>query len=313
VLAWRKARLYATREWVIACLFCGAHILLVSLFGGATLERYVLPVLPVVYIAAAAGWPLYPARWRQASVLALAAGLIVCLFWNSPFPFPLENDLAMTDFVHAQQAAAEFLDDRMPGTTVASAWPFTQALRDPRFGYVSRPFHTVETTDFREANVTAIDPSKIDVLVIYARTWVPAWSVLRSRIVTEFLSRYYDYEPQIGRDEIERRLGFVPAARWQRRDQWIEIYLKPSGGRVRFQRRPDGKSSPAGSALLSHSRESGPVLGARGRRVVLSARQGFFVGGRLRRPGGIPARIYARAVGGAGQVFGFRFWRVSGW
>lgn len=226
VWAWRKGRLYATRDWAIVGLFCGAHMLLVSLFGGATLERYLLPVLPMFYIAAAAGWTLYAARWRRLSELALAAGLIISLFWNAPYPAPLENNLAMVDFVHVQETAARFLDDRMPGTTVASAWPFTQALSDPRFGYVRQRFRTVETPDFHVSNVAAIDPSRIDVLVVYSRTWKPRDPIMGSPAVMEFLRRYYDYEPQITTDEIRARLGFVPAHAWRQQAQWAVAYVR---------------------------------------------------------------------------------------
>ena len=275
-----ESSVFNTREWAITGLFCAAHVLLVSLFGGATLERYLLPVLPIVYIAAAAAWTLYTPGWRLTSALGLAAGLVASLFWNSPYPVPLENNLAMVDFVHVQQAAAQFLDAHMPGATVASAWPFTQALADPRFGYVHRPFHTVETTDFRRSNVMAVNPSKVDALAVYARTWTPSWSVLRSRVVTEFLHRYYDYEPQIPGKEIELWLGFQPAARWERRGQWIELYVKPSAERVHFQHRPGGISSPEGSASWNRSRESKPDLRASGRVAVLAARGEFPANGR---------------------------------
>jgi len=289
VFAWRKARIYATSEWIVVALFFCAHVLLVSLFGGATLERYLMPVLPLVYIATAAAWSLYPLFWRRISVLALQAGLIGSLFWNSPYPVPLENNLAMADFVQVQKTAAEFLDDHMPGRTIASAWPFTQALTDPRFGYVSRPFRTVETTDFHVANVTAIDPSKVDVLVVYARTWEPKWSVLRSQVVIEYLRRYYDYEPQITPADIRQRLGFIPVARWQQRGQWIDIYVKLGRSnrpqkRVRereyYRRSPDEISSLLGLVLLSRNRGLEPAPGEGETKAALFAERGSAASGR---------------------------------
>ncbi len=62
--AWKQARLYSTRAWKITWGFIAAHILLVSLLGGATLERYLLPVLPLVYIAMGAAFQLVRPRWR---------------------------------------------------------------------------------------------------------------------------------------------------------------------------------------------------------------------------------------------------------
>ena len=65
--------LFTTRAWKITWTFIAAHVLLVSLLGGAGLERYLLPVLPLVYIAMAAAFaaliqPSEPSaflRWRR--------------------------------------------------------------------------------------------------------------------------------------------------------------------------------------------------------------------------------------------------------
>src|SRR5208282_5897384 len=64
LLAWKRCRLYRTRHWRITGCFIGAHILLVSLLGGAELERYLLPVLPLVYVAIGAAFVELRPRWR---------------------------------------------------------------------------------------------------------------------------------------------------------------------------------------------------------------------------------------------------------
>jgi hypothetical protein len=229
-LVWRKSRVFTTPQWALVGLFAAAHVVLFSLFGGAPLERYLLPTLPLVYISAVAAWSLYSPLWRTTSVLLLLIGLLAGLFSDfppSPFAFPLENDLAMVDFVRVQQEAAGFLDDHLAQRSVASAWPFTQALSDPFFGYARQPFPTVETSDFHIAHVAAIDPAKVDVLVVYARPWDLAWPVLRWRLLMAMQRRYYDYEPEINATEIRQRLGFIRIARWQRHSQWVEVYVNP--------------------------------------------------------------------------------------
>jgi small basic protein len=223
-----KTRILATPKWALVGLFAALHIILVSLFGGAELERYVLPVLPVLYISFVAAWALYTPVWRQANILILVIGLIAGLFWDSPFPSHLENNLALVDFVRLHKTAAEFLDEHPPGGPVASAFPFTRALDDPLFGYIRRPLPTVETRDFQASNVAAaIDPAKVGALVVYSRTWEPQWKILRWPPYIAFLSRFYEYEPQINEDEIRARFGFVRVARWDLHGQWIEIYSNP--------------------------------------------------------------------------------------
>jgi hypothetical protein len=133
----------------------------------------------------------------------------------------------MTDFVHVQQEAASFLEKHRAKLSVASVWPFTQALSDPVFGYVHQPIPSMEMPDFHVANVTAIDPGKVDILVVYARPWDLPWTAIRWAPLMAIQKKYYDYEPEISAAEIQERLGFVRVARWQRHHQWIEVYAGP--------------------------------------------------------------------------------------
>ncbi len=227
VYAWRKTRFFRTWEWALAGLFVAGHIVLVSAFGGAALERYLLPAFPMLYIAMATGWAAMSRRWRNVSQAALMAGLFLGLYWNPPFPFPLENNLAMADFVELQKAAAGYLDRDLPHAVVASAWPYTGALRNPSLEYTHHAHRVVETNDFHTANVIqACETGKPDVLVLYSRTWEPHWGVLGNQLFERFLRTYYDYEPQITSDQVESRLAMHPVLRWEQRGQWVEIFTR---------------------------------------------------------------------------------------
>jgi 4-amino-4-deoxy-L-arabinose transferase-like glycosyltransferase len=226
VYAWKKSRIYANRDWNITGTFIGAHVLLVSLLGGAELERYLLPVLPLVYIAMAAAWAILRPFWRNAGVITVSAGLLIGMFVNPPYPFPLENNLAMVDFVELHHNAAEFLESSYPAKTVYTAWPLTAALRDPRFGFVEHKLSTAETSDLRYSTLNAIDPKGVDVLVLYSRTWEPSWGVLQRPEVEHFLQHFYDYERQMNADEVRQHFGLMPVKRWTQRGQFIEVYAR---------------------------------------------------------------------------------------
>jgi 4-amino-4-deoxy-L-arabinose transferase-like glycosyltransferase len=226
VLAWQRTRIYANRAWRITWLFIGAHVLMVSLLGGAELERYVLPVLPLVYIAMGAGWSVLRPRWRNASIAVVAAGLLAGLILNPPFPFPFENNLAMVDFVELHRAAAQFLEKTYPDRRVYTAWPLTQALRNPDFGYVHAKLSPLETSDLRYSTLRAIDPKEVDVLVLYSRTWEPEWGVMRFGVAQRFLRRFYEYEPQMNTAQVREHFGLMPVQRWTRRGQWVEVYSR---------------------------------------------------------------------------------------
>jgi 4-amino-4-deoxy-L-arabinose transferase-like glycosyltransferase len=226
LFAWKRSAIYSTRNWKIVWCFIAAHILLVSLLGGAELERYLLPVVPLVYIAMGAAFQLARPHWRTVGVAALAAGLLAGIFLNPPFPFPYENNLALVDFVQLHLSAAQFLEQSYPGKNVYTAWPLTQALRDPAFGYVQHPIPATETSDLHYSTLSAVDPRSVDVLVLYSRTWEPRWSVLQWQPLREFLSRFYEYEREMTPDEVGRHFGLAPIQRWTRRGQWIEIFAR---------------------------------------------------------------------------------------
>jgi hypothetical protein len=131
--------------------------------------------------------------------------------------------------VELQRTAAEFVEKQYPNRTIATAWPFTAALRTPDFGYVTKPLTTRETSDFRISTLAHLNPKPDAVLVVYSRTWEPRWGVLAIPAVERFLRRYYEYEPQMDSNEILARFGMYSVAHWTRRGQWIEVYAKPPG------------------------------------------------------------------------------------
>jgi hypothetical protein len=197
------------------------------LLGGATLERYLLPVLPLVYIAMGAAFEQLRPRWRYAGVAAMAAGLLMGLFLNPPYPFPYENNLALVDFVDLHCSAAQFLEKSYPGKTIYTAWPLTQALRNPAFGYVDRALPAAETSDLHVSTLNAIDAKGVDVLVLYSRTWEPDWGVLQWPPLRAFLGRFYEYEREMTPAEVHRHFGLLSVQRWAQHGQWIEVFSRP--------------------------------------------------------------------------------------
>ncbi|HTQ56441.1 MAG TPA: hypothetical protein VMI94_18355 [Bryobacteraceae bacterium] len=221
LLAWRRG-VFASRAWRIAWLAIGIHVLFLSVVGGAMLERYLLPVMPMVYAAMMAGMSIYRGALKVACQLALLAGLIVGNFWNPPYPFPFENNLAFTDFVELQQAAAGFVEQN--GRPVATVWPLAAALRRPEFGYVQRPIPVHALPDFTASNVD--NPAwqrDARVLVLFSRMWEPPWSWTNVELVRKIWRHFYGYEPELTARDMSGR-PFTPVARWERHGLWVEVY-----------------------------------------------------------------------------------------
>jgi hypothetical protein len=225
VVAWKRSAVFRTRGWAVTAAVALLQTIVVSVLGGAALERYLLPVLPLFYIAAGAAFTTLSRPRRAAATLTMAAGLILGIFFSSPFAYPFENNSAFVSFVRLQQQAATALEIDYPDSVVASAWPFPDALRRPEFGYVRKPLRVRGIDNFDPETVLAL-AGQVDVLVMYSRTWEPEWGVLRSEWIRRFLEKYYFYKPQMDKERIERFLGLTRVARWDERGQWIEIYAR---------------------------------------------------------------------------------------
>jgi hypothetical protein len=230
ILAAPRGTFAGSIAWRWAAAFGFAHILTVSVFGGAVLERYLLPVLPLVYAAMGCAFAnLKQPSLRFAAPAALTLGLLVSIFTGPPYLAPFENNIAFTDFVQLHEEAATALNRMQPRRprSIATAWPLTDALRRSEFGYTDRTFEQiVETTDFSPRNVEdAVRKTPgIEVVVLYDRLHEPAWTLSSIPAVREFLTTYYGYSPQITPEEM-RALGFVQALRLEQRGQWVAIYV----------------------------------------------------------------------------------------
>ncbi len=230
-MAWRRTRIFRTRAWAVLAAAFVLQTVVVTVLGGAALERYLVPVLPLLYVAFASALTTLDTKRRVWATGVLAAGLIAGLFIPSPLAYPFENNLAFIDFVALQKTAAQFVEAEYPQSTVLSAWPFPDALRRAEFGYVSHPIKTVGLDNFNVSTVRKAK-GKGDVLVLYSRTSEPQWSLLRFGWVRRFLADYYFYEPQITGEQIGQELGMSSVGRFERRGQWIEVFASSNSPNV---------------------------------------------------------------------------------
>jgi 4-amino-4-deoxy-L-arabinose transferase-like glycosyltransferase len=226
LLAWRRTSIFRNRAWAVTLAVAAVHTTVVSVFGGAALERYLMPVLPLFYIAVASAWSTFRPKWRAASAAVMTVGLVVGIFVSPPFTYPFENNSAFVTFVRLQQTAADFVAAEFPGSAVVSAWPFPDALRRREFGYVDRPMQVRGLHNFDPETVRAEHArAPVNVLVLYSRTWEPRWSVLEMPWIRAFLTDYYFYKPQVTEAELAE-LGLSRVARWERGGQWVEVYAR---------------------------------------------------------------------------------------
>jgi hypothetical protein len=229
----RRTNILKSAGWRVALAVSAATVFLVSVLGGAELERYLLPVLPVFYIAVSVGITYLRPWTGRIAAAALVAGLAASLFWNPPYPFPYENNFAMVDFVQLEELAAHYAERFLPDRTIATAWPYTNGLTNPDFGFVRRRLNVAETNDFHESSIRALPPPAFTVLMTYTRTWTPQNGLIQIPLVRRFLSHFYEWEPEISTEQCVR-LGLFPVMAWETHGQRVTIYLRepPHGNTI---------------------------------------------------------------------------------
>ncbi|HEX3879073.1 MAG TPA: glycosyltransferase family 39 protein [Bryobacteraceae bacterium] len=227
VFAFRTTAILRTRAWRIAGAFVIVHTAAVTVLGGATLERYLLPVLPILYTAMAAGLSLFSHRPRLICSAALLAGLTIGIFVNPPYPFPFEDNLAFADFVRLQKDGADFIRDWYSNANVNTVWPMSVELTRPEIGYVDRKEDVVELPNYAPETLRRLDWSKIGIFAAYSRTWDPPLSPLRWQPVARVWRTLFDYTPVATEDEIRQIVPYPTAVHWERHGQWMDIYVNP--------------------------------------------------------------------------------------
>jgi 4-amino-4-deoxy-L-arabinose transferase-like glycosyltransferase len=178
-----------------------AHVAALSVVGGAVLARYMLPVLPlVVLIWVSTLWRRVPA-WPLAVALVCAAFVYRTEVNPTAYGFPWEENLAYRDFILLHRDAAHFLEEKYAGARVLTAWPASDELRNPYYGYLSTPLKVVPVENFLRAELerAAARKSEYDVALLYSTHGGPEL------------------------EEAARLLGGRVVFREERKGQWVAV------------------------------------------------------------------------------------------
>ena len=221
--AFRRMPILRDRPWRIAATLVAAQVVLVSVLGGAVLERYLLPVLPIVYAAFALALRALTRNWRIAGLVLLLVCLTAANFINPPYPFPFENNLEFVSFVNLEQDAAAAAE-LQPGE-IATAFPLSNALRHPEYGFVSHPLEVHEMADFREDDVMRLRANPPSAVIAFDTVHDPL-HLLETDWIWNLMTHYYGYEPRLNADEIASALSMRVAERWQSRGLTMSLVMR---------------------------------------------------------------------------------------
>jgi 4-amino-4-deoxy-L-arabinose transferase-like glycosyltransferase len=227
VYAWRKSHIFRTRAWAIAACLVAAHVLMFTVLGGAVLNRYLLPVLPIVFAAIVVGLSLLPKTPRLAATAVLIAGLVASNFINPPYPFPFEENLAFADFVKLHRDAAEYIAHWYPDPVVHTAWPMSQELARPELGFVPRRIRVENLPNLAPATLSALDWTKTQIVIVFSRNWDPPFNLMHLAPLRSFWEQFYNFQPGASLQEARARIPFPVEAHFSRRGQWVDIFVNP--------------------------------------------------------------------------------------
>jgi hypothetical protein len=210
---------------VIFITVIATYVIAMALIGGAVLARYVLPAVPLVIILAVS------TLWRRlrlwsVAVAFTALSFVVAWFWNPPYGFSPEDNLAYRDYIHLHEDAERFLEARHPMARVLTAWPVSDELTRPWLGYITRPMQVVRIEDFSLDEVlSAADfRSNFDVALIFSTKYEPAHPLLDrwrawEKVKTQFFGFHRDLPPGAAAHILGAHVVFFE----QHKGQWVAV------------------------------------------------------------------------------------------
>ncbi len=212
------------------------YVLAMALIGGAVLARYMLPAVPLVIIVAVSTLRRRLRYW-PAVVAAIAAAFIAAWFWNPPYGFSPEDNLAYRDYIVLHEDAERFLEARYPMARALTAWPASDELTCPWLGYVTRPVQVVRIEDFSlEQILSAADfRQNFDVALLFSTKYDPPptllerWTIGRWKQWDDLKRRFFGFHHDVPPAAAAQILGGRVAFSKERKGQWIAVIeIEPS-------------------------------------------------------------------------------------
>jgi len=128
------------RKFLPLLIMSAMYILFFS-FYTQSLQRHILPVLPLLMIYCATAITRHKYKW----VITIIFAVLFASSWHANPGYAcgceLETDMSYVDMLHSHKEAALFLENQTG--TIMTAWPMVQELTNPVLGYVDFPLDAV--------------------------------------------------------------------------------------------------------------------------------------------------------------------------
>jgi hypothetical protein len=221
----RERRRMAVSVQAIFLFIVGIYMIAMALIGGAVLARYMLTAVPLVIILAVSTLYRRLRYWRVA-VAVVAVAFIAAWFWNPPYGFSPEDNLAYRDYVVLHENGERFLEARYPMAHVLTAWPASDELTRPWLGYVTRPVQVVRVEDFSLDQVLSAAEFRdhFEVALVFSTKYEPRNALLdRWSRWTEWKRRFFGFHRDVPPAAAARILNGKIVFSEERAGQWIAV------------------------------------------------------------------------------------------
>jgi hypothetical protein len=202
-----------------------AYVIAMALIGGAVLARYMLPAVPLVIILAVSTLRRRLRYWT-AAVGGIAIAFVLGWFWNPPYGFSPEDNLAYRDYVLIHENAERLLEARYPMAHVLTAWPASDELTRPWLGYTTRPMQVVRIEDFSlEQIVSAAEfRSHFEAALVFSTKYQPPHPLLdRWQTWMDLKRRFFGFHLDLPPAAATQILGGHIVFSEERNGQWVAV------------------------------------------------------------------------------------------
>jgi hypothetical protein len=210
---------------MIFLVVVATYVFAMAVIGGAVLARYMLPAVPLVIIEAVATLRRRMRYWPVA-VAVIGASFVVAWFWNPPYGFSPEDNLAYRDYVVLHQDGERFLEARYPMAKTLTAWPAADELTRPWLGYVTRPVQVVRIEDFSLDEVLSAEDfrANFDVAFVFSTKYEPRHPLLEHwKRWDDLKAKYFNFHPDLPPEAIARVLGGRIVFSEEHKGQWVAV------------------------------------------------------------------------------------------
>jgi 4-amino-4-deoxy-L-arabinose transferase-like glycosyltransferase len=156
------------QAWQTLAAVTVGYVLMLSVVGGVTLARYLLPIYPIVVLASVAAIRSRVKWWPAVAGLTAIAFVAGLFPYTNRFLFRRDDNLAYLDYVALHQTTFEFIA-KDHKSKVMSVWPGSRELSETWLGYTKQPLEVLEIDSFTPQELITAKQSQPEYILMFPR------------------------------------------------------------------------------------------------------------------------------------------------